>query len=51
MPQDIEAQKAESEIEQEMCISYNKSENIITITCKSADFADVARESNSNYFY
>src|SRR5687768_3915361 len=51
MPKDIEAQKAESEIkqeiEQEMCISYNKSENIITITCKSADFADVAREITS----
>ena len=44
MPKYIEAQKAESEIEEEMCISYNKSENIITITCKSADFADVARE-------
>ena len=47
MPKGIEAQKAESEIEQEMCISYNKSENIITITCKSADFADVAREITS----
>ena len=44
MPKYIEAQKAESEIEEEMCISYNKSENIITITCKSADFADVPRE-------
>lgn len=44
LPKDIEAQKAESEIEEEMCISYNKSENIITITCKSADFADVTRE-------
>jgi mannuronan 5-epimerase len=44
MPKYIEAQKAESEIKEEMCISYNKSENIITITCKSADFADVARE-------
>jgi mannuronan 5-epimerase len=47
MPKGIEAQKAETEIEQEMCISYNKSENIFTITCKSADFADVAREITS----
>jgi hypothetical protein len=44
MPKDIEAQKAESEIEEEMCISYNKSEKSISITCKYADFADVTSE-------
>ena len=45
MPKDIEAQKAESE--KEKCISYNKSEKLISITCKYADFADVAREITS----
>ena len=44
IPKDIEAQKAESEIEGESCVSYNKSEKLISITCKYADFADVARE-------
>jgi hypothetical protein len=44
MPKDIEAQKAESEIEEEMCVSYNKSEKLISITCKYADFADVISE-------
>ena len=41
------AQKAESEIEEEeeeKCISYNKSEQLISITCKYADFADVSRQ-------
>ncbi len=44
MPKNIEAQKAESEIEEEICISYNKSEKLISITCKYADFADVSRQ-------
>ena len=44
MPNIIEAQKAESEIEEEMCISYNKSENIITITCKYANFSDINKK-------
>jgi len=44
MPKDVLAQKAESEIEDEMCISYNKSKNIISITCKYADFADVSKQ-------
>ena len=44
MPKSIEAQKAESEIEAEMCITYNKTEKLISITCKYADFADVARK-------
>jgi poly(beta-D-mannuronate) C5 epimerase len=43
-PKDIEAQKAESEIEEEMCVSYNKSEKLISITCKYADFSDVTRQ-------
>lgn len=43
MPKAIEAQKAESEIEVEMCISYNKSQKLISITCKYADFADITR--------
>jgi parallel beta-helix repeat protein len=43
MPKAIEAQKAESEIEAEMCISYNKSQKLISITCKYADFADITR--------
>ena len=36
--------KAESEIEEKKCISYNKSEKLISITCKYADFADVSRQ-------
>jgi aldose sugar dehydrogenase len=44
MPKSIEAQKAESEIEGELCISYNKSEKLLSITCKYADFADITRE-------
>ena len=43
MPKTIEAQKAESEIEAEMCVSYNKSQKLISITCKYADFADITR--------
>ena len=43
---EVQAQKAESEIEEkeEKCISYNKSEKLISITCKHADFADVSRQ-------
>ncbi|MGI0051552.1 MAG: right-handed parallel beta-helix repeat-containing protein [Nitrososphaeraceae archaeon] len=44
VPKDIQAQKAESEMEEEMCISYNKAEKLISITCKYADFEDVIRE-------
>ncbi|HEX6672944.1 MAG TPA: hypothetical protein VF084_11980 [Nitrososphaeraceae archaeon] len=44
MPKSIEAHKAESEIEDEMCITYNKTEKLISITCKYADFTDVARK-------
>ena len=43
IPKAIEAQKAESEIEAEMCITYNKSEKLISITCNYADFEDVTR--------
>ena len=43
MPRTIEAQKAESKIEAEMCITYNKSEKLISITCNYADFEDVTR--------
>jgi parallel beta-helix repeat protein len=43
IPKNIEAQKAESEIE-EMCVSYNKSEKLISITCKHADFSDVSKQ-------
>ncbi len=43
MPKNIEAHKAESEIE-EMCISYNKLEKLISITCKYANFADVSKK-------
>ena len=35
--------KEEKESAKEKCISYNKSENLISITCKYADFADVTR--------
>ena len=44
IPKNIEAQKAESEIEQEMCVSYNKSEKLISITCKYADFSDISKK-------
>ena len=45
IPKSIDAQKAESEIEEEeRCISYNKSEHLISITCKYADFGEVTRE-------
>jgi aldose sugar dehydrogenase len=44
IPKSIEAQKAEAEIEEEMCVSYNKSEKLISINCKYADFADVTRQ-------
>ena len=44
IPKNIEAQKAESEKEAEMCVSYDKSERLISITCKHAEFADVTRE-------
>ncbi|HEX6294661.1 MAG TPA: right-handed parallel beta-helix repeat-containing protein [Nitrososphaeraceae archaeon] len=40
---EIQAQKAESELE-EKCISYNKSENLISITCKYANFEDVSKQ-------
>ncbi|MGE5634224.1 MAG: hypothetical protein ACM3VV_03260 [Deltaproteobacteria bacterium] len=42
----VQAQKAESEIEEkeEKCIYYNKSEKLISITCKYADFADISRQ-------
>lgn len=43
----VQAQTAEPEIEEEKeekCISYNKSEKLISITCKHADFADVSRQ-------
>ncbi|MGE5633700.1 MAG: right-handed parallel beta-helix repeat-containing protein, partial [Deltaproteobacteria bacterium] len=32
------------EEKEEKCISYNKSEKLISITCKHADFADVSRQ-------
>ena len=50
---EVQAQKAEesemkeekeSAKEKEKCISYNKSEKLISITCKNADFADVTKE-------
>jgi aldose sugar dehydrogenase len=41
---EVQTQKEESEIEEEKCISYNKSEKLISITCKYADFTDVTRE-------
>jgi glucose/arabinose dehydrogenase len=44
IPKSIEAQKAESEIEEEICISYNKSEKLISISCKYANFTDVSRQ-------
>jgi mannuronan 5-epimerase len=43
----VQAQTAEPEIEEEKeekCISYNKSEKLISITCKHTDFADVSRQ-------
>ena len=45
---EVQAQKAESEIEEDKkgCISYNKSEKLISISCKYADFADVSRQIN-----
>ncbi|HEX2405741.1 MAG TPA: hypothetical protein VHJ38_00925 [Nitrososphaeraceae archaeon] len=39
----VQAQKVE-ESEKEKCISYNKSEKLISITCKYAEFADVSRQ-------
>ena len=36
--------KEEKESAKEKCISYNKSEKLISITCKYADFADVTRQ-------
>jgi hypothetical protein len=43
---EVLAQKAESELEEkeEKFISYNKSEKLISITCKYADFADINRQ-------
>jgi mannuronan 5-epimerase len=42
---EVQAQKAESEKEEkEMCITYNKSEKLISITCNHANFADVSRQ-------
>ena len=41
---EVQTQKTESEIKEEKCISYNKSEKIISITCKYIDFADVSRQ-------
>jgi hypothetical protein len=44
---EVQAQKEESDIveeEEEKCISYSKLENIISITCKYADFAEVSRQ-------
>ncbi|HET9805743.1 MAG TPA: hypothetical protein VFP49_02425, partial [Nitrososphaeraceae archaeon] len=43
----VQAQTAEPEIEEEKeekCIYYNKSEKLISITCKYADFADISRQ-------
>ena len=44
IPKNIEAQKAESEIEEEICISYNKSEKLISINCKYANFEDISKQ-------
>ena len=42
---EVQTQKTETEIkEEEKCISYNKSEKLISITCKYTDFADVNRQ-------
>jgi mannuronan 5-epimerase len=41
---EVQAQKVEEEEEKEKCISYNKSENLISITCDYADFADVTKQ-------
>ena len=41
---EVQTQKSESEIEGEKCISYNKSEKLISITCKYTEFADVSRQ-------
>ena len=42
---EVQTQKTESEIkEEEKCISYNKSQRLISITCKYTDFADVNRQ-------
>ena len=41
---ELQAQKEESEIEEEKCISYNKSEKLISISCKYADFADISKQ-------
>ena len=39
-----ESEKKEEKVSaKEKCISYNKSENLISITCKYADFAAVTR--------
>ena len=39
-----EEKEEEEEEEEEKCISYNKSENLISITCDYADFADVTKQ-------
>ena len=40
----VQAQKAEESEKEKKCISYNKSEKLVSITCKNADFADVTKE-------
>jgi hypothetical protein len=45
---EVKAQKTESEIVEEKCISYNKSEKLISITCKYSDFADVSKQINDS---
>jgi hypothetical protein len=39
-----EEKEVEKESAKEKCISYNKSENLISITCNYADFADVTKQ-------
>ena len=43
---EVQAQKAESEKEEDKkgCISYNKSEKLISVSCKYADFAYLSRQ-------
>jgi hypothetical protein len=41
---EIQAQKEEYEIEEEKCISYNKSEKLISISCKYDDFVDISKQ-------
>jgi len=42
---EVQAQKEESEKEDKKgCISYNKSEKLISVRCKYADFAYLTRE-------